>query len=158
PRIRLHLPRTVSRFDSQRAADLLIEQLARAQDGVVRYKALRGLGRLVVTGRVRVDRAIVEAEIRKNLSEHLRILALLVPLDRGIRAAPARAKASGRLVAGLLDDKLRQSLERAFRFLQIAHRNEDIRGVYSALRSRDKRTRANALEFLDALTAQAARK
>jgi hypothetical protein len=56
-----------------------------------------------------------------------------------------------RLLAGLLDDKIRQSKERAFRLLKIAHPREDIHRVYRATYSSDKRARANAGEFLDAL-------
>jgi hypothetical protein len=60
--------------------------------------------------------------------------------------------AAGELLRGLLDDKMRQSLERAFRLLKIVHPTEDIRSAYLALRSNDKRLRAQAMEFLDTLT------
>jgi hypothetical protein len=43
-------------------------------------------------------------------------------------------------------------MERAFRFLQLANRNEDIRPVFDAVVRGDKRARATAMEFLDALT------
>ena len=65
----------------------------------------------------------------------------------------ARGERSLRLVIGLLEAKFVQSLERAFRLLQMRHKHEDIRGLYFALRSPDRRTRAHALEFLDLLTA-----
>jgi hypothetical protein len=51
----------------------------------------------------------------------------------------------------LFDDKVHQALERAFRLLKIAHPKEDIHRVYAAMMSPDKRERANAAEFLDAL-------
>jgi hypothetical protein len=50
-----------------------------------------------------------------------------------------------------LDDKERQSLERAFRLLKILHPREDIHRAHDAALSKDKRARANAVEFLDAL-------
>jgi len=148
---RVHIPRTISRFRSQRAADLLVERLRTEKDGLVRYKVLRGLGRLAARATVKIDRERIEAELRRNLIEHLRVLSLTVPLERAQRDADGHATASGRLVLGLLQDKLRQSLERAFRLLQIAHQREDIQSVYYAARSEDKRARAEALEFLDAL-------
>jgi HEAT repeat protein len=151
-RVRLHIPRSISRFGSQRAADILSEQLASALGGAVRYKVLRGLGRLVAEGKVKVQRDVVENEVRRNLIEHMRLLSLRVPLEGGQSAVSARDGGSGRLLVGLLDDKLRQSLERAFRLLQVVHKNEDMRSVYFALRSSDRRVRANALEFLDVLT------
>jgi len=55
-----------------------------------------------------------------------------------------------RLLVRLLDDKLRQSLERTFRLLKIAYPNEDFHRVHIACLSDDKRARANATEFLDA--------
>ena len=157
PSVRLHIPRTISRFGSQRAADFLTEQLGREAHGTIRYKVLRGLGRLIATDtkdiKIKVDRGRVQVEIHRNLVEHMRILSLSVALEDGAAEVVDGAKSSGRLVAGLLEDKMRQSLERAFRLLQIVHRHEDIRTAYFALRSADKRVRANAAEYLDALTA-----
>ena len=91
--------------------------------------------------------------MRKNLVEHLRLLSLWVPVDRGRRDDPSQhGSGVGKLILGLLDDKQKQSLERAFRLLQMAHRNEDIRNVYYTLRFGDRRGRAHAAEFLDNLT------
>ncbi|HEY8943874.1 MAG TPA: MFS transporter, partial [Polyangiaceae bacterium] len=59
-RLRVHLPRTVARFGTQRAADVLLRHLESEPDGLVRYKALRGLGRLVLERDVRVDRTRIE--------------------------------------------------------------------------------------------------
>ena len=149
PAVRLHIPRTLSRFGNQRAADFLTERLAADPSRLVRYKILRGLGRLVASSDVRVNAAAIWDEMRKNVDEHLGILARWVPLDRH---PETREREHGRLLMGLLDDKLRQSLERAFRLLQIAYRDEDIHSVYSHLHSPGARGRSNAREFLDALT------
>jgi len=149
-RVRAHIPRTVSRFRSQPAADLLLDWLDSDRPGGLRYKALRGLGRVVAETRVRVDRARVDRQLRLNLIEHLRMLALRQPLAS--RAQSARGGRSLRLLIGLIDDKLEQSLERAFRLLQIRHRHENLRSVYFASRSPERVRRAHALEFLDVLT------
>jgi HEAT repeat protein len=45
-RRRAHLPRSIARFASQRAVDVLTDLLVNDRHGLVRYKALRGLGRL----------------------------------------------------------------------------------------------------------------
>jgi AAA family ATP:ADP antiporter len=152
PRVRVHTPRTLSRFGTQRAADVLLEQLLLEPSGLVRYKILRGLGRLVSENKVKVDRSRLQEQMRRNLVEYFRLLSLSVPLARGQRDDPSRGEGAGKLIVGLLEDKQQQSLERAFRLLQIAHRNEDIRTVYYSLRFGDRRRRAHALEFLDALT------
>lgn len=150
--VRRHLPRTLSRFRTQRAADLLLDCLEHEQDGYVRYKALRGLGRLVAETSVRIDRRRVEQQIERNLVEHLRLTAISVALSPGLLRAPAVAQPAGEVLAGLLEDKQSQSLERAFRLLQIAHRREDVHSSAVALASGDRRLRAQALEYLDAVT------
>lgn len=150
--VRRHLPRTISRFRSQRAADLLLATIENDPDGFVRYKALRGLGRLVAESAVRVERLRVEQLIEKNLLEYLRLTAIVVALAPGVAAAPAVARPSGEVLAGLLEDKRAQSLERAFRLLQIAHRREDVHSSALAVSSGDRQLRAQALEYLDAMT------
>jgi AAA family ATP:ADP antiporter len=148
-RVRLHIPQTISRFGSQRAADILSDDVENHRDGLVRYKALRALGQLAATGGVLVDRLRMERAAMRNLEEHLRLASFRAALASGRMEDEA-----GRLLAGLLDDKLRQSLERAFRLLKIAHPREDIRRVHAAALSTDLRARANAGEFLDALLAK----
>jgi hypothetical protein len=79
------------------------------------------------------------------------LLGLRVALGAAPPPPSGRQSSAFRLLAGLLDDKLRQSIERAFRLLKIAHPKEDIHRVYLACIGADKRARANASEFLDAL-------
>ncbi|MCB9647395.1 MAG: MFS transporter [Deltaproteobacteria bacterium] len=154
PRVRRHVPRTLSRFGTQAAADVLAEQLAFETDGAVRYKVLRGLGRMVMEHPVQVDRAALEAQTRLNLVEHFRLAGLRVAL---VAAPPASAAALRvhALLVGLLGDKVEQALERAFRLLQIVHRQEDLRLAFQASTAQDRQTRAQAMEFLDALTLDA---
>jgi AAA family ATP:ADP antiporter len=152
--LRIHLPDTIARFRTQDAADLLLDTIETEKDGLVRYKAIRGLGRMVADGSAVVARARAERLALANLVEHFRLLGLRSPLDPSPLHVPtgvARRPATERLLVGLLDDKLRQSLERTFRLLKIAHVREDIHTVNTAALSSDKRARANAAEFLDTL-------
>ena len=48
----------------------------------------------------------------------------------------------------MLEDKTRQALERASRLFHLLHPKEDVRSVFSALSSEDRRIRASAQEFL----------
>jgi AAA family ATP:ADP antiporter len=151
-RVRLHIPRTIAHFKSQRAAEILMRSLVSDLPGTIRYKALRGLGRLVHgADDIRIDRNVIEHELSRNLVEHLRMIAIAIPLEEGVGAARAEARSSGALVVGLVHDKAEQALERAFRLLQIAHPREDIRRVYLALASTDRRVRAYAEEFIAVL-------
>jgi hypothetical protein len=148
-RLRIHLPESIAAFGTQRAADVLAAHLRDERSGAVRYKALRGLGHVVAHGAVKVDHAAIEVLAQQSLVTHLRLLALATRL--GARRE-GDAGAALEILRGLLDDKMRQSLERAFRLLQIVHPTEDIQGAYLALRGADKRLRAQAMEFLDTLT------
>ncbi|HEY1697643.1 MAG TPA: MFS transporter [Polyangiaceae bacterium] len=151
-RLRVHLPNTLAGFGTRAAADMLLECVETERDGFVRYKAIRGLGRLTSARRLTMDRARIERLSYANLVEYFRLLGLRAAF--GSSPSPARtpdAAATERLLVGLLDDKLRQSLERAFRLLKIAHPRDDIHRVQLASMSEDSRARANASEFLDAL-------
>lgn len=151
--IRIHVPRSISKFRDQAAADLLFEILQHEPDGAIRYKALRGLGRLVAEQpEVRIDMARIEARAQHELLEYLRMLSLELPLRRSLAGAPPRSRASGELLCDLLVDKQKQAMERAFRLLQIAHPRESIHSVATALESRDRKVRARALEYIEALT------
>jgi ATP/ADP translocase len=147
-RVRSHIPRTIARFGTQRACDFLVDRLADERDGFVRYKVLRGIGHLVASSEVHINRAKVQREAERNLVEHLRAMAHRVGLDKG----PAGDRLpSEHLLVGLLRDKENQALERAFRLLKIAHKHEDIHRVHVAATSNDRRSRSNAGEFIDSL-------
>ncbi len=153
-RLRAQLPNTLARFRNKPAAELLLECIETERDGLIRYKAIRGLGRIAADQRVTMDRVRVERIAYANLVEHFRLLGLRAPFARAPSPASAAVE-SGEptlfLLVGLLEDKLRQSLERAFRLLKIAHPRDDIHRVQIASQSEDSRARANAGEFLDAL-------
>ncbi len=155
-RILRHIPRTISRFGTQRAADILTGLLVDETPGRIRYKVLRGLGRLVSEQPVRVDRLHIERRIESNLIEALRLTALSLPLHEPLADDVRNAGAGREMLVELLEDKAEQAMERAFRLLQIAHRSEDIHSVSFAVSSTEKRVRAQALEYLDALTLDAA--
>jgi hypothetical protein len=152
--LRMHLPDSIARFGTAEAAELLLSTIEGEKDGLVRYKAIRGLGRMVALGAVRIDRARSERLALAHLVEHFRLLGLRAPLDASplrLSTGVSERPATERLLVGLLDDKLRQSLERTFRLLKIAHPREDIHTVNTAALSSDRRARANAAEYLDTL-------
>jgi hypothetical protein len=144
--LRIHLPGTLARFGTRRAAEQLLEHIETETDGLVRYKTIRALQRLVVEKRIQLDRARLEKLAHGNVLEHFRLLGLRAAFDGATFEEPTE-----HLLARLLEDKLSQSLERTFRLLQIAYPREDLRRVLVASRSADRRTRANAAEFLDVL-------
>ncbi|HWA77960.1 MAG TPA: MFS transporter [Polyangiaceae bacterium] len=147
-RVRLHAPRTLSAFENKAAVNVLLGVLRDESDGLVRYKALRGLEQLALRTSLPIDLEAVITELGKNCIEYLRLFTLAAPL----RADPTtRARTSRSLALGLIEDKLHQSLDRIHRLVQIAQRGDDIPSVFAALRASDRHERARAIEFLDAL-------
>lgn len=147
-RIRRHLPRTISRFTNQRAADILLYHLTKEPEGLVRYKALRGLGRLVTQTEVVLDRAALEALLLANLEECLRMQVIHFLIDTAPNDDTGSSVESTELLLDLLENKANQALERAFRILQMLNKKEDVRRIANALRSNDRMAHAQALEYL----------
>jgi len=150
PRIRRHLPRTISRFACQRAADILAELLASEPEGAIRYKALRGLGRLAREAPIELDGHFLERLLRDNLGEGLRMHSIHFVIQLEL-SARADAEPSAQLLLQLLLDKAEQATERAFRILGLLHPKEDVRSIAEAVMSGDKASHARALEYLSTL-------
>jgi hypothetical protein len=82
------------------------------------------------------------------------LLALRCGLEPAARTRPPAVFGDTRaVVLRLLDDKCRQALARAFRLLKVCFPSEDLLQTHAAVTSGDPATRANAIEFLDALLA-----
>jgi hypothetical protein len=146
--LRIHMPKTLARFGGKRVAERLLANIETDGDGLVRYKSLCALGALVSDHRFEVDRIRAERLAQANVVEYFKLLGRRIALQTaGLQ--PSRPTPAGRLLVGLLDDKRRQSLDRCFRLLKIAHPREDIRGVQAACLSDDPYAKANAAEFLD---------
>jgi hypothetical protein len=157
PRVRQEIPKALAELRNQAAVDWLTARLGVETSGALRFKLLRALERLRQLGtdhagaRMRFDRRMFEGEAHKNLVEHFRLVALTTALSRSDEDARAEGTAVGRVLLGLIRDKRNQSLDRAFRALQLAHPDEDLGSVQAAVTRGDKRARANALELLEAL-------
>ena len=147
-RVRIHIPRSISAFANAEAVSLLLSIMLGEQEGLVRYKALRGLGQLASDSPVVIAVPPLLTELKRNALEYLRLFSARTALDRGQNGEPRLAV---KLVIELLDDKIQQSFDRLARLLQIVHRGDDIRTIFSALGSPDRRQRGQAIEFLDAL-------
>ncbi|HEY2370451.1 MAG TPA: Npt1/Npt2 family nucleotide transporter [Polyangiaceae bacterium] len=150
--LRVHLPRTIGAFGTQRACDVLTDQLERERNGLVRYKVLRGLN-MLISAHVRFDRQRLEIECRRNLLEHLRLVTFRVALGSRAPIGFVQPGEPFELLTGLLDDKIVQALERAFRLLKLMYIDEDLHRVYVIARTGERVARTNALEYLDALLA-----
>lgn len=148
--IRRHVPRTISRFPPERAARILLARFLDEPDGMVRFKILRGLGRIVADHpRVLVDRERLRTAIDRTLEAAFRALHWCLVLERGALEDPRRATPVHGLLVALLRDKERQATDRLFRLLAIRLRGENLADVHRGLGSADPKLRASSRELLE---------
>ncbi|MEO6600696.1 MAG: MFS transporter [Polyangiaceae bacterium] len=147
-RVRIHIPRTLSAFADATAVTVLTQIMVGDQEGLVRYKTLRGLGQLARETSLIIPAEPIADELKRNAIEYLRLFSARTAIARDMPSDPHLAV---QMVIELLDDKIQQSFDRIARLLQILHRGDDIRGIFLTLTSPDRRQRGQAIEFLDAL-------
>ena len=145
--VRLHIPRTLSRFASQAAAAVLCRRLEQEPDRAVAYKILRGLGRMIVDDRrLRVDRPLVARILDAELRGSITWLAHRVVLEESGADGPAAV-----LLRDLLRDREAAGLERVFRMLGLIHPQEDFHAVYAGLTGTDEHRAAYGRELVESL-------
>jgi hypothetical protein len=143
--IRRHIPRTLSRFGYARAAAILVDGLVRANtDGVLRYKMLRGLGRMKHNDpRLDLDRGAIEALAQKAIARTATLRRWRRALD-GEPATPTSVH-----LKTLLARKERMAGERLFRFLDLLRPHAGLEHVYDGLLRGDPARRASSRELLE---------
>jgi hypothetical protein len=115
--LRRHLPRTLSQFPAAQAAPLLLRHLVSEPDGMVRFKILRGVGRIRASNpALPLDGRIIDEAV--HATERLfRMLQLQFPREdvrgiyRGFQSGSAKLRASSReLLENLLRPPLRDAV------------------------------------------------
>jgi len=150
PAVRRHLPRTIHRFGSAKAAEILVGNLERA-DPVVGYKILRGLGRLRADDpELELPEAELEQEAGRSLDRAIEMLAFRVAYylwaDR--HGVPV---GDGALLGRALMDEEARSLERVFRALHILDPKAEFGAIFEALRTPGESAHAEGLERIQHL-------
>ncbi|MGE0452410.1 MAG: Npt1/Npt2 family nucleotide transporter [Vicinamibacteria bacterium] len=150
--IRRHLPRTLSLFPEQAAADALLRRLVEEEDGMVRFKILRGLGRVASDHpELRLDERVLREATLLTLQACFRQISWRLTLHEAARVEPGRATTGHELLLSLLRDKETHAVERVFRLLGLLHRGEDFRQIHRGLRSQNSKVRAGSRELLENL-------
>jgi AAA family ATP:ADP antiporter len=148
-RVREHIPRTISLFPPGPAALVLQRHLGAERDGKVRFKLLRGLGRIAADHpKVKLDDGLLREVVIRTTAAAIEALRFRVGLVEGARRVAARATPAHQLLVSLLHDKERHRIERLFRVLQLRFRKEDLRAVHRGLGNSDRRIRAASHELL----------
>jgi ATP/ADP translocase len=145
--VRQHVPRTLSRFSSKSAATALVTRLPREPDGTTELKILRALGHMRMRDPdLGIDERVLHDYMRSAVADAARFAVL-----RDDLLALARPTPEVRLLADLLADKSRWSVEHAFRALGILHPRAGVRSVYEAIASADPARRGAAREVFEHL-------
>ena len=149
-RLRMHLPRTVSRFGGQAAANVLARHLEGERDEIVGHQVLRGLGHLVAqSDHIRVDPELVDRNLTTVLTRAITLLGWRVTIAEHMAAT--RSTPAGLLLIELLREKVTTSTQRAFRLLGLRHPMEDMHAVHVGLRSGDPHSVASGRELVEHL-------
>jgi HEAT repeat protein len=150
--VRRHVPRTISRFPAAEAAPLLLRQLVREEDGAVRYKILRGLGRLAAENPgLELDAEVLRDATQRTLEVLFRLVHWRTVLTEGAAADPRRATPGHELLLALVRDREAHAVERLFRLLGLRFRGEDFEKIYRGLRNASAKARAGSRELLENL-------
>ncbi len=149
-KVRRHLPRTVHRFETQWALDILQAQLGEERDGAVRYKILRAMGRLRADdARLSIDTKGMAALQRHTLERAVAIAHLCVRIEAGQRDDAERRTVGGDLLVSSLREKETNALERVFRMQHILRPRESYQLYWRGLNSRDRNRRAASRELVE---------
>lgn len=147
---RRHLPRTISRFGSEKAAAVLVRHLTDERDGMTRFKILRGLGRMVTDDpRLRIDRDAIRTAAHDTLRRVIELLAWRVHMERELDDEPELRTPGAGLLLSLMREKQLKATERLFRLLDLLRPRENFQLIYHGLFGGDAKARASAGELLE---------
>lgn len=151
------LPRAISMFAPAIAAPVLLHHLEAHEDGLVRYRILRALGRLrAIDPDLPLDRELLARVAEATTRDACRLLEWRMILTAAADKQPARNTPVGRLVGTLLRDRETHAMGRLFRLLGLLHPGESFERIQRGLHSKDARARASARELCENLVHPAA--
>jgi len=146
-KVRRRIPHTIIRFDPQQAAPILLRHLELENEGGVRFKILRALGRLQsMHPSTTLDIALLKDQLREHLLRAITVLQWSVAIENG----NAPDLPDSELLQVALRDKQRATLERAFRLMGLQYPDENFALVWRGLRSDNVRLHAASVEVLEA--------
>jgi hypothetical protein len=152
--VRMHLPRSISRFTAADAVPALWRRLHAEPDDLIRFKLLRGIGRLVADDpAARPDAAAIADAIHLFSRAGLQYACWRTALER---AAPGSAAPTAAVLKQLLAAKQDRAAESIFRLLALDKPHEDFERIYRSLHG-NRFDRASGRELLDGLVAASTR-
>ena len=160
PALLRHIPRSISRFQNVRAAEILLGELVAEHgpdgepkdrhSGMVRYKILRGLAPLLQSAIAdQVDKSPLHTSVARTIRRVIQMLHWQIWLEDGRARDEARQTCGSYLLLQLLEDKERLAMQRIFRMLYLIQPEENFIHIWSGLQSMSRRDRASSLELLE---------
>jgi len=150
--IRRHLPRTISPFPPEQAGPMLLRHMLDDPDGLVRFKILRGIGRIRANHpTLPLDNRLVDQAANGTLEACFRLIHWRQILEEGASEAPQRRTPDHELLTTLLRDKEVHGIERLFRLLGLRFPREDLYRIYRGFQSPSAKIRASGRELLENL-------
>ena len=117
---------------------------------MIRYKALRGLGRMLANDpTLHLDESALDDTIRSTISSLFQRLHWQITLQAGAEEMPIRRTPGHELLLQLLRDKETLAIERLFRMLGLRYRGEDWANVYDGIASDDPIAQASGRELVE---------
>lgn len=161
--ILVHLPRTVTFFEPQAAARILVRHLGQVKGGEVRYKIMRALVKLRrLHPKLTIEREPIVKMLDLTLdhAEKLRGWGAALTADDGAGGASGDATPSQRsadplraahhLLVDLVHDKQQHATQRLFLLLELTS-GDQFDDIWRGLRSKNAKARASSLELLENL-------
>jgi hypothetical protein len=131
---------------------VLLNRLCVETGGMLRYKILRGLGRLMSdVPDLHLDEKVLDAVVEDHLAQAFPNLHWLAVLTAGAAEVPARRTVGHRLLLELIGQRQAFAVERLFRVLGLRAPGDDVALLYDSVHSDDAVTRAAGRELLEQL-------
>jgi hypothetical protein len=149
--LRWRIPHAMSAFEPAAASIALLSWLPSEPNGSVRYQIIRALERIVRRNpSLSLDRSIVGSVVEQTVSRSFRLLDSRITLVRGAKENASRKTPGHDLLKRLLGDKEKNTTERLFRLLGLAHPTEDFAEIHRGLEI-GKNARATSMELIDSI-------
>lgn len=150
------IPRVVEAFNSQFAADALINIFVEADDLSIRLESVTSLtrlkeknSRLYFKEKVIGNLVLDECRLYNSTIDAIHVQLLVHYLRRKKLKMEDEEMSARKSLLELLERRLENGLKRIFRLLELKYPQQDIRIAYYGIVSGDKENTVNAIEFLD---------
>ncbi|MDH3272377.1 MAG: HEAT repeat domain-containing protein [Gemmatimonadota bacterium] len=147
--IRTQIPGAIALSGSATAPQILLRHLRDEQDGLIRFRVLRALGRWRrEQPNFPLDGTLLQGALVQAVSTAFDLMQWRHTLTAGAATSPRRDTELHRVLVTLLRDKQDHALERAFRLLNLQSGSDEYQRVYRGLHSPIPQSRAGSRELL----------